>query len=50
MPTTQKASASSRGAVVVNSAPEMVYDMETGEMKPKAKQLAALAEENEEDD
>jgi hypothetical protein len=50
VPTQKAAAASSQGAVVVNSAPEMVYDMETGEMKPKAKQLAALAEENEEDD
>lgn len=37
-------------ATTINSAPEMVYDMETGEMKPKAKQLDALAEENEEED
>lgn len=37
-------------ATTINSAPEMVYDMETGEMKPKAQQLEALAEENEEDD
>ena len=46
----QTTSSSSKAQVTVNSAPEMVYDMETGEMKPKAKQLDALAEENEEED
>lgn len=40
----------SSAATTIVSAPEMVYDMETGEMKPKAKQLDSLAEENEEDD
>ena len=45
------AQASTTGAsTTINNAPEMVYDMETGEMKPKAKQLEALAEENEEED
>lgn len=46
----QTASSTTKDPVTVNSAPEMVYDMETGEMKPKAKQLDALAEENEEED
>ena len=39
------------GATIDNAAKEdMVYDMETGEMKPKAKQLGGIAEGDEEDD
>lgn len=34
----------------INQGEELVYDMETGEMKPKAKQLDALAEEDENED
>ena len=45
------AKASSGGAVTINNAPEeLVFDMETGEMRPKAKQLAGIAEGDENED
>jgi len=52
VPTQNKtASATQAAATTVDStsAQEMVYDMETGEMKPKKQQLQSLAEENEEE-
>lgn len=44
--------ASSGPAVTVDSAAteELVYDMDTGEMRPKAQQLAGIAEGDEEAD
>jgi hypothetical protein len=30
--------------ITTNSAPELVYDMETGEMRPKQKEMDAIAE------
>jgi len=39
------------GAVTVNAAqPDMVYDMETGEMKPKKAEMGAIAEGDEDAD
>jgi hypothetical protein len=37
--------------VIVNNNPteELIYDMETGEMRPKAKQLDGIVEGNEDD-
>lgn len=37
-------------AIVQNQASEMVYDMETGEMKPKPKPMEQIPEGDEEDD
>jgi len=44
--------ANSSGPVIVNNntTEELVYDMETGEMRPKAKQLAGIAEGDENED
>lgn len=43
--------ASGAGATVVNKAQEeMVYDMETGEMRPKKPDLEKIAEGDEDDD
>jgi hypothetical protein len=36
-------------AIIVNQSNDMVYDMETGEMKPKKKELVGIAEGDEED-
>jgi|ERR1740130_693097 len=49
---TASAAASSGSAVTVNSAAteELVYDMDTGEMRPKAQQLEGIAEGDEEAD
>ena len=43
---------SSSGPIVVNNnaTEELVYDMETGEMRPKAKQLEGIAEGDEDED
>jgi hypothetical protein len=36
--------------ITENKAPEMVYDMETGEMRPKKKDMEAIVEGEEEND
>lgn len=41
---------SQMGAVTVNQAPDMVYDMDTGELKPAQPKLDGIAEGNEDAD
>jgi hypothetical protein len=36
--------------VITNSAPEMVFDMETGELKPKKPEMVSIAEGDENDE
>jgi len=46
----EKASPASEGVTNSSGAEELVYDMDTGELKPKAKQLDGIAEDEEEAD